>query len=342
MNQYQSLALTATVYLVEFESGKTYVDVTNFGQTPEEHIASLIKTLPDVYQLYELYNASSRYGGLRVSISNLGKELNIADAVPKVLNALYKAAFIRALHTEAYDISVISALKAPLPKRALITAKYEAVYKLRSFMPYGLNSHNNPAYFLNSENEGYITGMRGVIERTFAQDCEKRSRLFKNVEVQHQMANRLVGMAVTAMHFKGLSPKQFSPLVQFIPVDEYLAMSIIERDFASACLIAAPDIFCGYKDVSADYDIEPGVSISSIQRNGPNAASVQVSRNDFANYIPWRLWSSASAVQNHLFGYPKQGVQSAVSKCANGESYTAYGSVWRWLPAGSLTGGRLW
>lgn len=363
----------ATVYLVEFASGKTYVDVTRYGQSPACHVDQLLHNYREASVIMSAYFSdenSQRPTGLPAppnqsnlsdapsrlaspasieltsfatrSISNLADQmsgpLQISDAREKCGETLFKAAFIRALLTEPYEISVISVIHSA-PSSILrpdIEAKYRFVQKVRSFMPFGLNGYNVP---------GFLHDFKWLVERDAALDS-LRGFLYPDASS--------ADIVLQAAYFKTLSPRRLRPIIQFIPLEKYCEKTDRERSLAAAVLFSAPDLFRGYKDVLLNEPIvytvpEPGtpglcsVSLSDIFKNKAEAFPVRLRLpyGDTGLFVPWRLYASTSLAKKGIenFMRARSGIPSALSHAAKSDSAAscsvAYGSVWRWLPVGT-------
>lgn len=373
MEKTQAQKSFATVYLVEFASGKTYVDVTRYGQSPVCHIDQLLHNYREVSVIMSAYfsnensqrptdlpappnqsnlsDAPSRLASpasieptssVTRSISNLADQmsgpLQISDAREKCGETLFKAAFIQALLTEPYEISAISVIHSA-PSSILrpdIEAKYRFVQKVRSFMPFGLNGYNIP---------GFLHDFRWLVERDAALGA-LRSFLYPDAS--------LADIVLQAAYFKTLSPRRLRPIIQFIPIEKYCEKTDRERSLAAAVLSSAPDLFRGYKDVLLNEPIVytvpesgmPGLcsaSLSDIFKNKAKAFPVRLRLpyGDTGLFVPWRLYASTSLAKKGIenFMRAKSGIPSALSHAANSDSAAscsvAYSSVWRWLPVGT-------
>lgn len=379
MEKIQAQKSFATVYLVEFASGKTYVDVTRYGQSPACHIDQLLHNYREVSAIMSAYfsdengqrptdlpappnqsnlpdvpsrlafpasltspTSTELASSATRSISNLADQmsgpLQISDAREKCGETLFKAAFIRALLTEPYEISVISVIRSA-PSSILrpdIEAKYRFVQKVRSFMPFGLNGYNVP---------GFLHDFRWLVERDAALGA-LRSFLYPDASS--------ADIVLQAAYFKTLSPRRLRPIIQFIPLEKYCEKTDRERSLAAAVLSSAPDLFRGYKDVLLNESIvytvpESGtlrlcsVSLSDIFKNKAEAFPVRLRLpyGDTDLFVPWRLYASTSLAKKGIenFMRTRSGIPSALSHAANSDSAAscavAYGSVWRWLPVGT-------
>lgn len=341
----------ATVYLVEFASGKIYVDVTCYGQSPEAHIDQLLRGYREASAIVSAYFLNEdNLGPVHTpqvsaiptsparSLSNLADQmsgpLQITDAREKCGKALFKAAFIHALLTEPYEISPISTVyNAPSSiMRPDLEAKYKLVRSVRSFMPFGLNGYNVP---------GFLHDFKWLVERDAA-----LGSLHGFLHQDILLAN----IVLLAAYFKTLSPRRLRPIIQFIPVEKYSEKTEQERDLATAVLLSTQDLLRGYKDVSLTEPIAyetprsssglHSISLSDIFKSVKNANPVRLRLpyGDTGLFVPWRLYASTSLAKKGLenFMRARSGVPSALSHAANASSTAsypvAYGSVWRWLP----------
>ena len=346
----------ATIYLVEFASGKIYIDVTRYGQLPEAHIGQLLRDYREVSAIMSTYFLNE--DGLKPthtpqaligptsqvrSLSNLADQmsgpLQIADAREKCGETLFKAAFIHALLTESYEISPISVVYSTPSSviRPDIDAKYKHIRSVRSFMPFGLNGYNVP---------GFLHDFKWLVERDAALNA-LRGFLHHNTS--------LADIVLLAAYFKTLSPRRLRPIIQFIPAEKYCEKTEHERDLAAAVLLSAQDLLRGYKDVSLDESIvyeapqSPSglhpVSLSDIFKSikNVNPIRLRLPYGDTGLFVPWRLYASTSLAKKGIetFMRAKSGVPSALSHAANADSAAscpvAYGSVWRWLPVSMPT-----
>lgn len=367
MQKAQTLHTSATVYLVEFASGKTYVDVTHYNQSPEAHIAELLNVYRETsiimssyfsgnydlsYLEEQLHQKEYIHAGLDTngrsqyptplptslslcSIANkMGRDLKISDAVEKCGTVLFKAAFIKALLSEPYEISPVSTVQVKATGQSStrsisfldISAKYELVRKVRSFMPFGLNGYSVPSF---------MRDFKWLIERDYAIDTFRAA--FS--DTQHDIL-------LHAAYFKDLSPRKLRPIIQFIPESEYRIKTEEERDLAKAVLLSAQDLLCGYKDVLPQepivYAAESGssVSFSDLLQNSIHPITLRLPHDNTGPFVPWRLYASTSFAKKNIknFMRNRSGIPSALALSANSDSLaactTAYGSVWRWLPVG--------
>lgn len=362
MQEAQTSHTSATVYLVEFTSGKTYVDVTRYNQSPEAHIAELLNTYRETAVIMSSYFSGnydacyleeqlcqkeyvptnldpdewSQYStplpvgqSLCRIASRMSRDLNISNAVEKCGTVLFKAAFIKALLSEPYEISPVSAVQTNATGKSSISfpdinAKYELVQKIRSFMPFGLNGYNVPSF---------LRDFKWLIERDCAIDAFRTT-----------FSDTLHDMLLHAAYFKDLSPRKLRPIIQFIPESEYRMKTKEERDMAEAVLLSAQDLLCGYKVILPQEPIvhtavtSSLVSFSDLLQNGIHPITLRLPHDNSGPFVPWRLYASTSFAKKSIknFMRNRSGIPSALASSANSDSLaactTAYGSVWRWLP----------
>lgn len=355
MTQYKTLSSVRYLYLVEFESGKSYVDVTEAQQSPEEHINQLLDSVPFVKKIKQLCSASINSASFIKQSNSLERTKLVALLGPDLYSrerkrfkdiiekpaytcraALFRAAYIKALQTQQYEISTIAELPLSVYRTGqdILGAKYKLIRRISSIMPFGLNGYNAPVGFSGLydliEQDEILSTIRG-----YAADALHLTDSIGAADQKRIIS--LADIALRSAYFKGLSYAKFKPLIQFIPIEEYEAESQERRNLAAASLLSADDMLCGFRRVQMDADLGPGVSINGLIQEGIKPFPFCVTRfgRSYTElFVPWRIWTSAAAAQTGIntFAISRNSVQSAILSCVNGDINTAYGSIWRWLP----------
>lgn len=355
------------VYLLEFESGLTYVGSCFrpiYVQSYKERARLSEKETEQLEQQLIRDNLELQLNNFKKAVS-FGRIVSAYGRSPfspkksdvsdfgmdnawRYTEAVSLAPLMQRLLSERYEVTILKRIESQSKavtglQNLLRNYKYDYILKLRTYLPYGLNCLNRPNTLVEEA------------EFTYAQNA------LASIVNSNSLPSNLSLLANSIFEgttlYSNLSKRTLSPVIQYIPYGVYQALPKSLRDLAAQCLYAVPSITSGLLELDytrKDYrPDEPSLNdlLSRLKSDEPFIITLNDDRTERGLYVPWVAWLSVTAAAEYILLSHKLGIYytasgssgkkskakvsrgmgSNIVRCADGVAPEAYGCVWRWL-----------